>query len=59
MLILAKGRLSTHSGRHAFPTADVDRLSGNRCLTLWLTGARKEAKSTEARPVEPRVGPDR
>jgi len=28
-------------------------------LTLWLTGARKEAKPTEARPVEPRVRPDR
>jgi hypothetical protein len=27
--------------------------------TLWLTGARKEAKPTEARPVEPRVRPDR
>jgi hypothetical protein len=30
-----------------------------RGLTLWLTGARKEAKPTEARPVEPRVRPDR
>jgi len=28
-------------------------------LTLWLTGAQKEAKPTEARPVEPRVRPDR
>ena len=28
-------------------------------ITLWLTGARKEAKPTEARPVEPRVRPDR
>jgi hypothetical protein len=27
--------------------------------TLWLTGARKEAKPAEARPVEPRVRPDR
>ncbi len=28
-------------------------------LTLWLTSARKEAKPTEARPVEPRLRPDR
>jgi hypothetical protein len=28
-------------------------------LTLWIAGARKEAKPTEARPVEPRVRPDR
>lgn len=30
-----------------------------RGLTLWLTGARKEAKPSEARPVEPRVRPHR
>jgi hypothetical protein len=28
-------------------------------LTLWISGARKEAKPTEARPVEPRVRADR
>jgi hypothetical protein len=27
--------------------------------TLWLPGARKEAKPAEAHPVEPRVRPDR
>src|SRR5919107_1902726 len=34
-------------------------LGGAGHLTLWLTGARKEAQPTDARPVEPRVRPGR
>jgi len=34
-------------------------LNASSSLTLWLTGAQKEAKPTEARPVEPRVRPGR
>ncbi len=43
-----------HEGDDYAPFQDVHNTKPLALLTLWLTGALKEAKPIEARPVEPR-----
>ena len=59
MFDYGKGDLGDREKRNHKPENREEGQANSTCLTLWLTGARKEAKPTEARPVEPSVRPDR